>query len=204
MFKLEEIFSQNGEWFWAMCQFLVVSITLLLILRQLRLQNDSHLTTAFASFESRWNSRMMLQARRLVCERYAPNATNVEQALAQVAYFFEELGVYCKRRILDEEVLWEIYSFQIENYWVMGKNGISCFRKEFGDQTFFRNYESLYFRMREINVKKGAPADERTSQDLADFIFHELQIIEFIEFNQDTSFGTRDRVLADSVTTSEV
>jgi hypothetical protein len=182
-----QIFSQAGEWFWTMCQFFVVSITLFLILRQIRLQNDSHLVNSFACLESRWNSLMMLQSRRLTCERFKPNITSMEQPTAHLGYFFEEIGVYCRRGILDKEVIWEMYSFHIEHYWIMAKNSILCFRKECGDGTFYKNFEYLYNEMLQISRKKGAPTHEKTSEDIVGFIGYELGIVEFLEHTKELS-----------------
>lgn len=178
---LRQIFSQSGEWFWIMCQFIVVSITLILILRQVRLQNDSHLVNSFASFEARWNSMMMLQARRLSCERYRPGMTSIEQPIAHIGYFFEEIGVYCKRGILDKEIVWEMYSFHIEHYWVMAKNSILSLRRESRDETFYKNFEDLYQTMCDLNRKNSAATYEKTSEDVVRFIGYELGVVEFIE-----------------------
>jgi len=184
---INQIFSQTGEWFWTMCQFLAVTITLLLILRQIRLQNDSHLVNAFALLESRWNSLMMLQARRMSCERYRPGITSIEQPIAHIGYFFEEIGIYCKRGILDKEVVWEIYSYHIEHYWVMAKNGVLSIRRSLRDETFYKNFEALYYEMSKVSKSKGAPTHEKTSEDIAEFIVYELGVVEFIERAKETS-----------------
>jgi hypothetical protein len=187
MFIIENlsIFGPGAEWFWLMCQFFAVSITLLFILRQIRLQNDSHLINSFACLESRWNSIMMQQARRMTCERYGPDITSIDQPTSHVGYFFEELGIYCKRGILDKDIVWEIYSFHIEHFWIMAKNRITCFRRDRRDETFYKNFEHLYHEMLAINRKKGAPIHEKTSEDIASFIAYELGIIEFIEHTRE-------------------
>lgn len=184
---INQIFSQEGEWFWTMCQFFAVTITLLLILRQIRLQNDSHLVNSFALLEDRWNSLMMLQARRLACDRFRPGITSIEQPVSHIGYFFEEIGVYCKRGILDKDIVWEIYSYHIEHYWIMAKNGILSFRRDVRDDTFYKNFEYLYHEMCRIGQIKGAPNYEKTSEDIAGFIAYELGIIEFIERAKEAS-----------------
>jgi hypothetical protein len=186
-FDLSKIFGHEGDWFWLMCQFLAVSITLIFILRQIRLQKDSHLVNSFTCLENRWNSIMMIQARRRTCERYRPGMTSITQPTAHVCYFFEELGVYCKRGILDKGIVWEIYSFDIEHYWIMVKNSILCFRRDLGDETFYNNFEFLYQEMLLMNRKQGAPLREKTSEDIASFIAYELGIIEFIESTRELS-----------------
>ena len=65
--KLLEIFSQDGNWFWGMSQFIVITISLILILRQLRIQADAHLVNSLTTLEYRWKSQLMLKARRITC-----------------------------------------------------------------------------------------------------------------------------------------
>jgi hypothetical protein len=191
MFK--QIFSQAGEWFWTMCQFFAVSTTLFFILRQIRLQNDSHLVNSFASLEGRWNALMMLQARRLSCERFRPGITAIEQPISQIGYLFEEIGVYCRRGILDKEIVWEIYSYHVEHYWIMAKNGVLSFRKDFRDETFYKNFEYLYHEMCRISKVKGAPTYEKTFDDIVGFIGYELGIVEFIEHTKEAGIGDTGR-----------
>ncbi len=138
------IFSEEGAWFWVMCQSLVVTITLVFILRQLKIQGSAHLVNSITVLDNRWKSQIMLKARRLTCEKYRPDRTSVDQATAQICYFFEEIGIYCKRSILDLETVWEIYSYDIEHYWMITKNGIHHLRKKKNDPTYYKNFQNLY------------------------------------------------------------
>jgi|GEM_PF-1322977 len=167
------------EWFWVMCQFIAVTCTLVFIVRQIKIQNDSHLVTSFASFEERWNSQMMLKARKQVCFGYKPDNVAVDATTHHVGLFFEELGVYCSKGVLNRDIVWEIYSFEIEHYWLMTRNAIYSFRKKQNDNTFYYNFERLHQHMKNIGVKKKAPMHERTQDDIQRFIEHELERVHF-------------------------
>ena len=169
----------ESEWFWVMCQFVAVTVTLWLILRQVRLQNDSHLVNSFATFGDRWNSQMMLKARRDVCARYTPERAEVDATMHHLCLFFEEIGIYCSKKVLSLDVAWELYSFEIEHYWAITKNAIISFRKQQGDDTFYFHFERLYRDVHRLSARKGAPTRERTQDDLEKFRKHEKARVEF-------------------------
>jgi hypothetical protein len=173
------LFGPQSEWFWTMTQCAAVFITLLFILRQVKLQSDSHLVHSFAVFGERWNSRMMLHARRDICLRYRPGDGVVDGTVQHLCLFFEELGAFTAKRVLDPDIVWEIYSFEIEHYWAMVDEAIKRFRKEENDYTFFYHFERLYRQTRKLGKKKGAPAHERTETDIKNFIRHELASVDF-------------------------
>jgi hypothetical protein len=172
-------FNTDSEWFWTMIQCVVVLITLLFILRQVKLQSDSHLVHSFAVFNDRWNSRMMLHARREICLKYKPGDGIVDGPLHHLCLFFEELGAFTSKKVLDPDIVWEIYSFEIEHYWKMASEGIKRFRKEENDYTFFFHFEKLYLQTRKLGEKKRAPIHERTEKDIASFRRYELESVDF-------------------------
>lgn len=196
------LFTNNGEWFWVMCQFIAVTTTLFLILRQLRFQRNSHLVNSLSTLDTRWKSNLMLQARRLACERYRPDQTTIDQATTFVSLFFEELGMYYRRKTLDIEAIWEVYSYDIECYWIIAKNSIFNFRKQHNDPTIFTNFQGLYESIQKVNKKKGAPVGERTAQDVKEFIEWELENIQFIE-NIRTSLVAEETLVPPPLNTRE-
>src|SRR5690349_3258245 len=122
---------------------------------------------------------MMLHARRELCAGYRHDNDVVDGTMHHLCLFFEELGVFSSKKVLNSDIVWEIYSFEIEHYWAMTQNAINSFRKEQRDETFYYNFERLYRRTRKLGAKKGAPAHDRTSGDIVKFIAHELKKVEF-------------------------
>ncbi|MGB9179646.1 MAG: hypothetical protein WCB68_10425 [Pyrinomonadaceae bacterium] len=124
---------------------------------------------------------MMLQARRLTCENYTPDRQEVDLAASLVCAFVEELAVYHRRKIIDIDTIWEFYSFPVEHYWIIVKNGILTMRNDLRDPTYYDKFQGLYEKIREMNRKKGAPSDEKTSDLIHRFIKIELQNIQFLK-----------------------
>lgn len=170
-------FGPSYEWFWTMSQCAVVLFTLLFILRQIKLQNDAHLVNSFAILGDRWNSPMMLHARRDICLRSKAGQSHLDGTMHHLCLFFEELGAFCSKNVLDPDIVWEIYSFEIEHYWVMARDSITHFRKAQGDKTFYYHFERLYKLTQSLGEKKGASIHERTRDDVANFINHELNMV---------------------------
>lgn len=171
-------FSQEYEWFWTMIQCAVVVFTLLFILRQIKIQNDAHLVNSFAILQNRWTSPMMLHARRDLCLRSQRANHRLDGTVHYLCLFFEELGAFCSKNVLDPDIVWEVYSFEIEHYWVMTRDSIIHFRKAQHDMTFYYHFEKLYARTRDLGLKKGAPGHERTKEDIEGFIEHELKMVD--------------------------
>ncbi len=175
-------FGPGSEWFWQMLQCAIVIITGLLVVRQIQLQGDSHIVNSFAMLHERWNSQMMLKARRLVCENYRPDNKNIDQPAFQIGAFFEEVGIYCRRGRLNKHLVWELYSFEVEHYWPILENNVLSLRKSFkGDNTYYHHFERLHTELLSMNGNKGATTQKKTQEDVRDFIEFELGIVSFIE-----------------------
>lgn len=172
-------FGPGNEWFWVMVQCAGVLITLFFILRQIKLQKDSHLVNSFSILQDRWNSRMMLNARRDICLRHRDNHGRLDGTMHHLCLFFEEMGAFCSKGVLDIDVVWEIYSFEIEHYWVMARDSVTNFRREQKDDTFYYHFRKLYHSTKVLGGKKGAPDHEKTRDDVESFIELELRKIEF-------------------------
>jgi hypothetical protein len=200
---INDFIGQSSQWFWVMLQSLVVGLTLIYLAKQLRmqsktnlvlakqfrLQTQSHLVNAFAVMHDRWQSPILLVARTRFCGDWKHSTERISPAIAQVAMFFEEMETYCKIGILDPDVAWEIYSFEIEHYWVMAENAITSFRSSKNDSTFYKNFEMLYKLMLDLSQKKGAPSSKRTAAELTDFIQLETEMVQLISGIANKSSG---------------
>ncbi|HEV7504542.1 MAG TPA: hypothetical protein VGS07_06505 [Thermoanaerobaculia bacterium] len=174
-------FGKDYEWFWVMCQCVALVCTFFFIWRQIKLQNDSHLVNSFAILGDRWKSPMMLVARRDICLRSKgpDNPLVLDGTVHHLCLFFEELGAFCSQDVLDPEIVWEIYSFEIEHYWIIIRKAVFAFREEQGDRTFFYHFEKLHKRTSDLSLKKGASVKERTKEDIASFAEYELETVNF-------------------------
>ncbi len=175
------LFSPNGEWFWIMCQFFTVAISLFLILRQLRFQRDAHLINSMDILNRRWNSKLMVQARRSLCHEYNPESKSLSHSSIIVCTFFEELGIFLNRKIVDIDIVWDLYSFYIEHYWGMARNGVMVLRREENDNSYYERFEGLYSEIQHYSRSKGFPKHDRATDEIRNFINIELQSTRLIQ-----------------------
>jgi hypothetical protein len=122
---------------------------------------------------------MMLNARRDNCLRHRDNNGRLDGTMHHLCLFFEEVGAFCSKGVLDIDVVWEIYSFEIEHYWVMARDSITKFKRDQKDDTFYYHFKRLYQSTQKLGRKKGAPDHEKTREDIDSFIELELRKIEF-------------------------
>ncbi len=172
-------FGTGSEWFWSMAQFLAVSITLIFIYRQMKLQGYGNMLSSLNALQERWRAETLRNARRLVCESYQEKKSEINEPELLVAGFFEELGIYLKKKALEVELVWELYSFWIENYWRMLEPSILATRTA-TDNSWFSNFQYLYERMAAYSKRKGISPSVDIEADIKTFIDVELQRIEFI------------------------
>ncbi len=177
---------KDGICFWGAMQILALLVSLLLVLRQVRLQNKVHLITSVNILLTKWRSEMYLKARRHVCENYSPDRTEFDHASSLVAGFFEEIGVYWKKGVIDEDILWEFFSDQTVSYWAILKNQLLTIRKEL-DDSFFNNFISFYQRVQIICKKKKLPHSDLTAEEISKVIKGEMNNIQYLEISQDLS-----------------
>lgn len=164
----------GSEWFWAMLQFVIVTLTLWLIYRQIRVQTSSHVISSLQSIRDRWNQPVLLKARMAACQSCLDDANNFDVHDQEVASFFEELGMYVSSKLLPDKVIWDTYSWPVECYWRLYQGGIKEMRNEFRDPTIFIEFENLGIRMRKLNSKYGAPAFSLTDKEMRRFFVGEV------------------------------
>jgi hypothetical protein len=171
----------QNEWFWLMSQTIVFTLTLMFIGRQIRIDGNSHLVNSIKILNDTWNDETLLKARRTVCQRYISGESNMDRIAAKVGNHFEEIGIYYRRKALPLEIIWEMYSYTIEHYWLILENAIIKRRKEDRDDTYFENFEKLYQKLLSYNSKKGADAHKKVDDEVKKFIKIELEDIGIIE-----------------------
>jgi hypothetical protein len=166
----------NCTWFWTMVQAIAVVVTLIIINLQLRIHRNANLLDTFATLENRWNSQYMLQARRKVCDMHDKDQKlRIGGRLALVLDFFEDIGFYLDRKVLDHEVVWHKWSQTVEYYWLMFKPHIERFRKETGYKSWYGRFESLNQMMAKIAKKEGIPFGTKSKADIDKFVSTEIE-----------------------------
>lgn len=163
------------DWFWAAIQAGGLLITLVLILRQIRLQTSTHTVQTLEAIHQRWNEESMLRARYAVCDRYLKSEHSFDSIGQFITEYMEELGIYLKLQAITPDAMWDTYSWYIEHYYSMFKNDISKERIETKEQHLYESFESLFIQLKAISSKKGAPDANRTTEALRRFAEDEVR-----------------------------
>lgn len=163
------LFGKDSEWFWALMQFVVVTITLALIYGELRISSAAHILGSLTSVNERWTSPGVVAQREGICAAFLRGEPVLTLGNQVVFTFFEELGLYVERGWVPREVVWDTYSFYVENYWDMCSQEILHRRKESNDSSIFEHFDRLATAMRCINRKRKIPFTPRTKEQLTAF-----------------------------------
>ncbi|HMK06593.1 MAG TPA: hypothetical protein VK476_03625 [Flavobacterium sp.] len=172
------------EWFWAFWQFLAIVVSAILIVRQVKSQQNANLITVFNALETRWESEMMLKARLLVCVRYLRDLTNdvkaqVSGEAVYVSNFFEELGIDLKYKILPEDLIWEHYRYLIIPYYTLLKSKTAMYQQEKQEASTFSLFGFLYKRMLAVSQLNGENFKDLEVGEVLDFLSGELDRLKF-------------------------
>ena len=163
------IFGTDSSWFWAMCQFIVITISLIFIYRQLRIQRQANALSSLKSLDDKWRSINMAKARYAVCKKCGHDDKKIRHNEENILDFFEEMGLFLKRKVFDKKAIWEFYSYYIEHYWPILQPKIVEIRAETQDKTWFSNFEYLYKKCVLVSNKKGTPDPTKTEDRIKKF-----------------------------------
>ena len=183
------IFGKDSSWLWAMLQFLAVTVTLILIYFQVRLQTSSHVVTTLTTIHTRWNSEDMLRARYSYCYAWVHGNKEFDPVAEYIAEFIEELGNYIRMKAVPTDVMWAAQSWYIEFYYYMFKQGLEEVRSKHKDPTLYQNFECLFASMAKISKRKAAPTFDKREDELDAFARDEIRIAKaFLRLKEDDEF----------------
>lgn len=168
------LFGSESQWFWTMVQAVVVGITLMLIYGQVRIQRHANALVALQKLDERWGSSKMTTCRRKVCESIKAGKLDISHNEEAVLNFFEEMGLHLSKGIFEIDMVWELHSYYIENYWPLLSKKVEEFRKQDRDQSWYKNAQRLFERSRKHSKKMKAPSADKSQADLGRFIKGEL------------------------------
>lgn len=157
------------EWFWAMMQFFIISLTMLLIYFQVKVQTATHIVQTLSVINSRWNSESMMLARHKVCSDWLNDTHNFDGVDEYVAEYMEELGIYIRINAVPDKTMWSAQSWYIEHYFCMFREGIINMRKIYKEDTLYKNFEDLYKNMQKVSRDYEVPNFERGVDELNRF-----------------------------------
>src|SRR6266516_4110932 len=111
----------GSEWFWAMTQFVVVSITLLAIYRQIRVQGSANALQQLDSFNDHWESDRMLRTRLELALRLrrGDGFDALYPFLGTFVLFFEDLAALRAKGHVQTKYVWDSWGRTIQFWWAL-------------------------------------------------------------------------------------
>jgi hypothetical protein len=162
----------DSQWFWTMVAGLAAAIGLGFIYQQIRLQVLGTMMNTLATFNDRWKSAEMVTARKNICEHYLGGGVCSPDSAEKVAGFFEEMGLYTERKVLDSAIVWELYGQYVESYWAILLARIEELRKL--DETAYRCFQRLNKRALSGDRKEGILPQNVSADQLRRFANSEI------------------------------
>ncbi len=120
----------------------------------------------------------MLNARKEACSKYLMNDKIITRTDELVLGFFEDLGLYSKKRVFDLEIVWGKYSQNIIYYWSILEPGVSDLRKSTNDLSWYEDFQTLSKKIIIHSRKRGITNGKNTEIDLDKFANTEVEYIE--------------------------
>jgi ferric iron reductase protein FhuF len=168
------LFGKGSEWFWALMQFVIVTITLVLIYGELRISSAAHILVSLTALNERWTSKDLVSQRKKICAAHLKGDRVLTLGNQIVFTFFEELGLYVKQGWIPRQVIWDTYSYYIENYWDMCSQEVVDRGRESNDSSIFEHFGKLAAAMRILNKRRKIPCTRRTKEQLREFARGEM------------------------------
>jgi hypothetical protein len=153
----------GSEWFWAMAQFLVLTVTGLAIYRQLRAQGSANALQAQAGLVARWNAPEMVRLRVATLLVVASGTRRQPVTLRLVGNFFAEMAALRTHRHLRPTDSWEIWSGQIQFWWALVLPWISEIRAK--NSGIYGEFEELAAEMARLDLEQHVPNFDITDLD---------------------------------------
>src|SRR5260221_6868989 len=154
------LFGPGSEWFWAMAQFLVLTVTGLAIYRQLRAQGSANALQAQAALIARWDSPEMVRVRLAALLEFASGATGDSDALILVSNFFAEMAALRTHRHIRPSDNWEIWSLQTQLWWAIVLPLIPAIRAK--NEGIYGEFEELAGSIAPLEPEQRVPHVHRS------------------------------------------
>ncbi|MCO7201886.1 hypothetical protein [Pseudoalteromonas sp. OANN1] len=174
---IQAIFGKDSSWFWSMCQFFVITITLIMVYQQVRIQRKSNMLQTLHKCDEKWGGNILLKCRSHASQDYIKGCLNLHEEEVILINFFEDLGLYVHEGILSKNIVWDSYSYYIERYWPLLEPAITERHASNGDESIGEKFKSLHEKMQKYSKKKKAPSGPFKKEELVSFAKHEQNLI---------------------------
>ncbi len=96
----------------------------------------------FVQIAAQYDSADMQAVRRRMADRLLSDLStlDVEDSLLM---FFENLAILSRKHLLDKELMWNRFVFDVPRYWCLLRHYVEYSREKFGDMTMYEEFEQL-------------------------------------------------------------
>jgi hypothetical protein len=149
--------------------WILVVGTLILMWWQTRQDHALNSANAVMQLRERFDSERMRAARRHLSQKLLQGA-HEDIASTEVLTFFELVGALTRRKLLDEDLVWEAFGTWVTTYYASVRHPVDLIgqiRTALKDPMVFHNLEWLAHRVDELDQEAmGAQAMGQVNQDL--------------------------------------
>lgn len=164
------IFGAGSEWFWTMLTMVALTVTVLAIGRQLRVQRAANAFEQFQELEREWVSPRMrhIKLRLALGLRYGGDQP-IEEFTGAVDAFFRKLEFLYRNGYLDLELLWLNFGEDVVRWWTVLADTVEKVRVAYdspGEYAEFERLMRLMRLMRDMMLKRGVPSFETDADSI--------------------------------------
>jgi hypothetical protein len=153
------LIGQGSEWFWSMLQFVIVTVTLYAIYRQVRLQASATAIEQASQLQEEWHSSERMMRSRLatlIALRDGKDvATTARGAASDVGNFWERVGYLVKAGHIDERLVYEYFGNSVQLWWAWLTPTVNHWRSAEAEPGIQEHFEWLAKRVAEMDLAKG-------------------------------------------------
>ena len=157
----------------AIASWVLNAISFWSILEQRNDARDLLQSQIAAELDKEFDSAEIRRARRSLASQLLHK--NVDVSDYRVLDFFEKVGTYASQRRIDDNTVYESFSYYLERYWLASQGPIREFRKSERDETYYAGFEGLYNSTLSNDAKRHhrastqvAPSDSEVKSFLED------------------------------------
>ena len=144
---------------WVLASWVAIGMTLYAVNAQRQNARKLLQTQIAVELDKQFDSPEMRRARRSLATQLL--AKNGEVSDYRVFDFFEKIAAYDAEDRIDDETVYDEFSYYTVRYWLASQDTIKSYRKEEGDDAYYHRFEELSGRMlsHEAEVHKKKVAD---------------------------------------------
>ena len=161
------ILGPGSEWFWAMAQLIVITVTLIAIYRQVKAQGAANAFARISLLEDTWRSRPMTLARlRAAIRLRYEQVDRLDAAAMEVANFLENLAILERDGHLTLGEIDDTWGTSLQIWWAFLAPVVAAQRTADANPRMYGGIERLAVRLREVDVKQVGHGIDLTPENV--------------------------------------